>query len=902
MTSLKFHPLVTAILLTGVCSSVTVSAANSLDYWGNTISTDRNGDKYLYAHQSIRNQYYDNEDINNPLPTEQHRLDQFKEVHVQVTDQIIWGTWAKRSSARNTDFYFISDEQNIAESVLCLGSWAPRFRANRLDITLNNAYKGDAIQFYYGHGSNWPEHDIKPEWGQPHVTANELNITISSSTSNNYGARINNSNFKDPNYPSKGPLPTHSYLWVKKKTSIKMLNGGTALFSGIAPRDFTNASEKGLRNFQTSYIHLSGKTNLELGKDGFVGEKNSFYYDAGIFANLNASITVEDLDIQSYGSGQRDVYGILVGQHLKRQSPEEWKTEVIVNGALNINMYPEKKGAGRIFALKTKQGSIRINRMQADKEIRIIGNMDNEEGLIIANFMTNTSTFDGKVITGENATTNLFFANGAQWTVGENSCLTDLTLQRSTLVMNHEKDHPYAKITTQNLTTENATLIAHIDLGKDSASTIANHQIRVQGIAKGTLTTSVIFDGIPTDANKDHSEQWLISQGENSSLTVKAPEGGNQFVANGSLQWWSMKFVEQGKSLADLTPEDLLTLPEEGTGAGQWYLVKTDSQAETPEQGAIEDLGSTVAQAIGWMSEKNDLRRRLGEVRYGSQAGAWAKVFTRQDRAEGFRNNGFKQESSGIHVGYDTIVHQDQENTFLVGATFRYAHSDQEGIATAFGGDGDLNEYSAKIYGTWMHAKGSYMDVLAQVGYYDESITGRNNAADGAFDAKYHNWGFGVSGEIGHMFTLARQTSEHWTNHWFIEPQVELSYFHVTGDKFTTTTGLTIDQDNADFLTGRLGFVVGKKVTYADQRWYQLGVIGGISHEFLGDQSLTFTGRDGASARVDGRGLSGTTYYYGITADWQVSDRVRLYGELDRTEGSNYTKDYGINIGFKYAF
>ena len=81
-----------------------------------------------------------------------------------------------------------------------------------------------------------------------------------------------------------------------------------------------------------------------------------------------------------------------------------------------------------------------------------------------------------------------------------------------------------------------------------------------------------------------------------------------------------------------------------------------------------------------------------------------------------FEDHGFKEVVfTGIHIGYDTFASQNEHAAWLVGATFRYAYSKQEGIETAYGGDGKLNEYSGKVYATWMHESGSYMDILAQI-------------------------------------------------------------------------------------------------------------------------------------------------------------------------------------------
>ena len=523
-------------------------------------------------------------------------------------------------------------------------------------------------------------------------------------------------------------------------------------------------------------------------------------------------------------------------------------------------------------------------------------------------------------------TINLNFDKKSTWTLIESSTLTSLEMNDSLLdfsswqgnqdVISTRAERSYHSLTTQNFSGNDNNFLMHIDLANESETNVLTDQLIITGSATGTNTATIAFDGSDV-VNKTHSTNWLISQGAGSNMTVTAPDGGNQYAPNGGIFWWALKFVPESQNAGDLTSDEWNALNNKGEGAGKWYLVQTDEPSQggntghaplPPEAEQIQNLGSSVAQAVGWLSEKNDLRRRLGEVRYGSQAGAWAKAFTRQDRAEGFRYNGFKQESTGIHIGYDTFASQNEHTAWLVGATFRYAHSKQEGIETAYGGDGKLNEYSGKVYATWMHESGSYMDILAQVGYYDQEINGLNNVGNGSFDADYHNWGYGASVEVGHMFTVSNGSDDRpWYNHWFIEPQLELSYFYVKGEDFKTSTGLKVEQGDADFLTGRAGLVVGKKVNYGtlndlDKRWYQIGVIGGVTHEFLGDQTITFTGTEGKSAEVKGHGLGGTSFYYGVTADWQVSDNVRLYGEVSREEGEHYTKDYGVNVGFKYSF
>ena len=532
----------------------------------------------------------------------------------------------------------------------------------------------------------------------------------------------------------------------------------------------------------------------------------------------------------------------------------------------------------------------------------------------------------------------------SKWFVTDNSELGKLVLDGS--LLSFDPQEASSVIQANNIVLGNEH--HQLELGSLTLSNDARLNLRVNLSGETTLTDTIRAQKVDGTGIADIklvgsvTEHKAMSEGvgflyqDEGTLTLQLPDRNNDgtpdqvIYQNGGIMGWKLAYqaTEQENTEAEQAQIDLPEMTDgavTGTGKGYWYLT-TGDYAELPDEPdptpeptpdpdplppeaqQIQNLGSSVAQAVGWLSEKNDLRRRLGEVRYGTQTGAWAKVFNRQDRAQGFRYNGFKQESTGVHIGYDTFVNQTAEASWLIGATLRYAHSKQEGLETAYGGDGKLNEYSAKVYATWLHQSGAYMDVLAQIGYYDQEINGLNNSAEAVFDANYHNWGMGVSAEIGHKLPLGPQgQSNTWTSNWFIEPQLELSYFYVKGDDFTTSTGLKVNQGNADFLTGRLGFVLGKKVSYGpseavDKRWYQFGLIGGMNHEFLGDQTIRFTGVDGAVADVKGHGLGGTSFYYGITADWQVSDKLRIYGELDREEGDHYTKDYGINVGIKYAF
>ena len=465
-------------------------------------------------------------------------------------------------------------------------------------------------------------------------------------------------------------------------------------------------------------------------------------------------------------------------------------------------------------------------------------------------------------------------------------------------------------------------------------------QIKIDEKAEGTYKTTINFvNSGDIDPNKFYSQNWIISQADG-TMTVNGNNGDDSsFTGDGMVSMWAIRFVKDGEDKLD-NNDYRAGLTNKGEGKGNWYLVRTDDltpepkpdpEKPNPEQPDPENpakpdpkpnpnpqlppeietninIGTSASQALAYFSDLDDLRWRLGEVRYGAQSGIWAKAFTKQDRVSGSNRHGFKQDYSGINVGYDRFATVNEDYGWLVGGALRYGHADQEGFASTGSGTGDLDEYSAKLYATYMHKGGSYADFVLQAGHYEQDLSGLSNTGRSKSTASYDTFGAGASIEVGHMFTFNNGEDDRpWFNHWFVEPQAQLAYFYADGANYTTSTGLKVKQGDADFLTGRLGVVIGKKFNYGDnneldKRYFQVALIGGIKHEFLGDQDIKYTGIDGISKTLFADDIDGTRFYYGVNADFEVSQNVRLYAQIDREEGDHYTQDYDISFGIKAAF
>lgn len=432
-------------------------------------------------------------------------------------------------------------------------------------------------------------------------------------------------------------------------------------------------------------------------------------------------------------------------------------------------------------------------------------------------------------------------------------------------------------------------------------------QVILKGDTSGTGAVQVKFKPGKVPDNKFHSLNWLISQ-QNGSMTLTGPNGTTAFSGRGMVSLWSLAFVPKGQeSLLD-TEEGRNSLSNTSNGTGHWYLIRKQNETP-PEIDQNITIGTSTGPALAYMADLEDLRKRIGEVRYGAQDGLWAKAFAKQDSVNGHHSRGFEQEAYGINIGFDKLVGTDETSSWLIGAAFRYGTADQEGLGVAGSATGELDEYSVKAYATWMHKSGSYADFVLQAGRYDQELKGLDNTGTSSTHADYDTWGYGASIEVGHMFTIANAEDDRpWFNHWFIEPQFELSYFRALGADYHTSTGMKVEQDDADFLTGRAGLVIGKKFNYGtvndlDKRYFQAALIGGVKHEFLGgDQTIHYTGVDNVNLSAKADDIAGTRVYYGVNMDWQLAQNLRLFGEVSREEGDGYTKDYDVSIGLKYSF
>ena len=323
-----------------------------------------------------------------------------------------------------------------------------------------------------------------------------------------------------------------------------------------------------------------------------------------------------------------------------------------------------------------------------------------------------------------------------------------------------------------------------------------------------------------------------------------------------------------------------------------------DKPPTTPEVDQILALGTSAAQGLGMLQETEDLRTRMGDIRSGESDGVWARTFARQDRAYGSYGHSFKQETYGIYFGADRAWRHNSGSS-LVGLAMHLGKSDQKEIGGGEAGSAKMDQYSLKAYGTWMSDRGSFIDIIGLLGYYDTELSGVSNTGKRQLKADYNTWGYGLSAEIGHRFALEQPTST-----WFVEPTAQLSWYRVLGKDFSTNTGIKVEQSDTDFLVGRAGLAVGKTIPLGqnDGQSLTFTLKGGMLYQFDGDQTIKVSGTDDSSLKLQALSMNGARAYYGSTVDWRIDDAWRLYGQISREEGSGYTKDYDFSVGVQYRW
>ena len=289
-----------------------------------------------------------------------------------------------------------------------------------------------------------------------------------------------------------------------------------------------------------------------------------------------------------------------------------------------------------------------------------------------------------------------------------------------------------------------------------------------------------------------------------------------------------------------------------------------------------------------WRIEGNNVMKRMGELRSGTEAGkggVWARYYRGELSADSNYDSSFSQDYTGFQGGIDKV--QDYKGGKLY-TGIAVNRIDSNAGYTA--GSGDLSSTGVGLYGSWLGSKGHYLDVIAR----GSKLTNDFKLVDlsgNAAKADYDTWAYGISAEYGYRQDLNAG--------WFVEPQAELSLGHISRVDYTTSNGVSIRQDGVNSAIVRLGFLGGKEFSIGG-RPSNAYVKASLLHDFGGNGGST--GYYGIKSLAMQTGdLTGSWYEIGLGANLGIAKNSNLYFDALKTLNSTVRTDWQFNAGLRFT-
>lgn len=312
--------------------------------------------------------------------------------------------------------------------------------------------------------------------------------------------------------------------------------------------------------------------------------------------------------------------------------------------------------------------------------------------------------------------------------------------------------------------------------------------------------------------------------------------------------------------------------------------VTTRAATQSSAQMAAQDASKIAAgAAVTLFGADETLMERLGEVRSGDDNdGVWAKYVGGKIKVDGLQgDNDFKY--NGFAAGYD---HEIGSN-WRIGLAGQYAKGD----ITLTNGDGEIKTAAGALYGTWIGDKGHHVDIIAKVGKVDSETSAYGGTIAQKLDGDFGSTAVSFAVEYGYRQEL--------NDGWFVEPMVRASYVHLGGDDYTVTTRdntMSVTNDSMNSIVLRGGFLLGKEFQQGSSVYLKAAVL----HDFDGDINTSIKG-DGRSAGYSDS-IGGTAIEYGIGVNHKFNKDSSMYLDVERISGGDVTKNWGVNVGFRYSF
>lgn len=674
----------------------------------------------------------------------------------------------------------------------------------------------------------------------------------------------------------------------------------------------------------------------------------SFVYAGGMFAPYEkaAAAAVDDpvikIDVSGHGYGTPyeidDAYNIAGSEIAEKNKNVGLSVENIgsstytvnMNGDINIEL-PSDITNGKALSFNTDNGTINIKgdlKLQAannralffqvnqdervmsyininpdkDKTVQILGDIEiadyinaNGGGYLTLNLSNADSYLAGdlwKTGTGTAKSTSLYLNlyNGAVWyplgdsyTYASKGMHVILDLDGGSVDLYHSRPDVVRTNMAQRVfeigdgsnssSIKNTTFIIGSDL---DAKTTDELKISGQNTNSSSEARNYIKLAIPQEVSSKNLETPLQL-----GTTVVTLEGG-KFTTTNTI------FEGKATTAAELAADGGLTLikdfsmtPDLAKDGSDKWKIDTVTMAGTASKGAAMTLAESSAGSAAAVLRfnGNDLLRRLGELHGNVEAtGVWARAYGGENEISSGGQTDLKYHT--LQGGYDW-THNMPNGKLVTGLAVSYL----KGSSSFASGSGDVNSTMFGLYGSYIGDKGHYADFIAKYGRISHEATAAmlKNTYTGDFDSN----AFTVSAEYGYRQQLPHD--------YFIEPQAELTYGSLSGSDYRISSGAKVYNDAYKSLIGRLGMTLGRQ--YNENNVY---LKCSLAHEFQGEMNVTASYKD--VTKNSSLDLQDTWLEYGIGFNSKLDKNVNLYGEIERSTGSEIKTKWRGNIGLRCTF
>lgn len=512
----------------------------------------------------------------------------------------------------------------------------------------------------------------------------------------------------------------------------------------------------------------------------------------------------------------------------------------------------------------------------------ILGNLESAKGgAIKLNLNTNDSLLRGKstvddfksngevthgliaVATAAEQTgssrTELALANGALWDMTSSSQVTKLDHRNGGIVnMAYNKEYQTLKI--GNFSGQDGTFRMKTDLDSQTdgdkvymtsaeAGSKGLVQVHDESFLKGKEVTGTKHLLLITDDSKNATF---------SGLTLD--DGG---------LWDVTPTIQRGNTVKDA----------QGNIVGkdtEWYLTKLEKKVNKDTIPLMKAADNSYAL---YRLDIDSLRKRMGDLRFRNMkddSGIWARDFH-----GAYEGQGTDSRYNGFQLGYDYAANEKSLYGFFAERTisnpkYSYGSSKDHGL-------------SGGLYGTWFGDSGVYTDVVAKWGRNDTELHTRGGWPD---SASYRTRSESLSVEWGKTFTR--------DDGLFLEPEAQMVFGRLGSKDYTTSRDRTVHMGSYDSAIGRLGLLLGKRVTEGDHP-YDYYLKFSLLHEFGGERNFHLVAPDGETMDYS-ENYRDTWQEAGFGGTWHIHGNTSIYADAERSFGGDWHKKWQWNLGVNWQF